>query len=288
MVNGISTIETGDHKTCAKGADVTDSGIDLKTEVPHSARVYDYLLGGKDNFSADRAAAAEITKDWPNLPRSMRANRNFMARVARHLAAEHGIRQFLDIGTGLPTSPNLHEVAQEVAPESRIAYVDNDPIVLVHARALLTSNPEGRTTYLDADLRDPDTILESRQLRETLDLDRPIAVTVFAILHFITDDAVVQDIIDRLMRPLPPGSILALSMCTADSAPEEVNAGVAAYNANGIPVVARDRAEVERFFDGLELLDPGVVLVNHWHADDLAAAVDDAHVHMYGGIARKP
>jgi hypothetical protein len=267
---------------------VTGSDIDLKTDVPHSARVYDYLLGGKDNFSADRAAAAEITKGWANLPRSMRANRNFMARVARYLAAEQGIRQFLDIGTGLPTSPNLHEIAQEVAPESRIAYVDNDPIVLVHARALLTSTPEGQTTYLDADLRDPDAILESRQLRETLDLDRPIAVTVFAILHFITDDAVAQDIIDRLMRPLPPGSILALSACTADSAPEEVSAGVAAYNANGIPLVARDRAEVERFFDGLELLDPGVVLVNHWHPDDLAASEVDAHVHMYGGIARKP
>jgi S-adenosyl methyltransferase len=261
---------------------------DLKTEVAHSARVYDYLIGGKDNYPADRAAATEITKDWPNLPTSMRANRNFMARVTRHLAAEHGIRQFLDVGTGLPTSPNLHEVAQDVAPDSRIVYVDNDPIVLVHARALLTSTPEGRTAYLDADLRDPDGILESQQLRETLDLDRPVAVSLIAVLHFITDDAVAQDLIDRLMRPLPPGSILALSTCTADSAPEEVRGGVAAYNANGIPVVARDRIEVERFFGELELLDPGVVLVNHWHADDAAAAVDDAHVHMYGGIAYKP
>ncbi|MDT3442524.1 MULTISPECIES: SAM-dependent methyltransferase [unclassified Pseudofrankia] len=260
--------------------------VDLKTGVPHSARVYDHILGGKDNFPADRAAAAEITKSWPNLPTSMRANRNFMARVARVLAADHGIRQFLDIGTGLPTAPNLHEVAQEVAPESRILYVDNDPIVLLHARALLTSSPEGRTMYLDADFHDPEKILASEQLRETLDLGQPLAVSLIAIVHFIADDAVVKDLVQRIMSPLPSGSILALSTCTADSAPEEVRVGVAAYNANGIPLVARDLARVERLFDGLELIDPGVVLVNHWHADE-RAAVDDAHVHMYGGIARK-
>ncbi|TCJ33739.1 hypothetical protein E0504_36420 [Parafrankia sp. BMG5.11] len=167
-------------------------------------------------------------------------------------------------------------------------YVDNDPIVLAHARALLTSTPEGRTAYLDADFRDPETILESDQLRETLDLSQPIAVSLIAIVHFIVDDTVVKDLIDRIMRPLPAGSILALSTCTADSAPEEVRVGVAAYNANGIPLVARGQAGVERFFYGLELLDPGVVLVNHWHPDEQAAAVDDAHVHMYGGIARKP
>ncbi|SQD98205.1 hypothetical protein FMEAI12_4570005 [Parafrankia sp. Ea1.12] len=170
----------------------------------------------------------------------------------------------------------------------RILYVDNDPIVLAHARALLTSTPEGRTAYLDADFRDPETILESDQLRETLDLSQPIAVSLIAIVHFIVDDTVVKDLIDRIMRPLPAGSILALSTCTADSAPEEVRVGVAAYNANGIPLVARGQAGVERFFYGLELLDPGVVLVNHWHPDEQAAAVDDAHVHMYGGIARKP
>ncbi|WP_242614627.1 SAM-dependent methyltransferase [Actinomadura roseirufa] len=267
---------------------MTDSHLDLKTDIPHSARVYDYLLGGKDNYPADRAAAASITADWPNLPKSMRANRSFMARLAHRLAAEHGIRQFLDIGTGLPTAPNLHEVAQTVAPESRIVYVDNDPIVLVHARALLTSTPEGRTSYLDADFHDPDAILSSDQLGETLDLSRPVALSLIAIVHFMPDDAVVQDIIDRLMEPLAPGSMLALSACTADSAPEEVTAGVAAYNANGIPLVARDKAGMERFFDGLELLEPGVVLVNHWYPDEAAAEVDDAHVHMYGAVARKP
>jgi hypothetical protein len=260
---------------------------DLKTDVPHSARIYDYLLGGKDNFTADRLAAEAITEDWRNLPTSMRANRNFMRRVARYLAAERGIRQFLDIGTGLPTSPNLHEVVQEVAPESHVVYVDNDPIVLVHARALLTSAPEGRTTYIDADLRDPNSILEDPQVRDTLDLDRPIALSLIAILQFITDEQEAHDIVDRLVRLLPPGSFLALSTVTAESAPEEVNGGVVAYNARGIPTKARSRAEVERFFAGLDLVDPGVVLVNHWQPDDLAAMVKDVHVHMYGGVAFK-
>ncbi|MQA85693.1 MAG: SAM-dependent methyltransferase [Streptosporangiales bacterium] len=265
-----------------------DKSIDLKTDAPHSARIYDYLLGGKDNFPADREAAAEITKDWPNLPTSMRANRNFMCRVARYLASERGIRQFLDIGTGLPTSPNLHEVAQEVAPETRVVYVDNDPIVLVHARALLASSREGKTAYIDADLSDAETILDSPQLRDTLDLDRPIALCLIAVLHFITDERQALDIVDQLLRPLASGSVLALSTVTADSAPDEVNPGMAAYNARGIISKSRNKVEVERFFDGLELLDPGVVLVNHWHPDDAARAVHDAHVHMYGGVAVKP
>jgi O-methyltransferase involved in polyketide biosynthesis len=262
--------------------------LNLKTDVAHSARIYDYLLGGKDNFLADRQAAAEITKDWVNLPTSMRANRDFMSRVARHLAAEHGIRQFLDIGAGLPTSPNLHEVAQEVAPESRIVYVDNDPIVLVHARALLASDPAGRTAYVDADLRDPEAILGSQQVRETFDLDRPIALSLIAVLQFIPDEQEAHTIVRRLMEPLPAGSVLVLTTVTADHAPDEVNGGVAAYNARGIPTKVRGKAEVERFFDGLELLDPGVTLVSHWHPDDVARAMDPMHVHMYGGVAVKP
>jgi hypothetical protein len=260
--------------------------LDLKTDVPHSARIYDYLLGGKDNFPADRKAAGEIIKDWVHLPQSMRANRNFMARAARYLAAEQGIRQFLDIGTGLPTAPNLHEVVQEVAPESRIVYVDNDPIVLVHARALLSSTPEGRTAYVDADLRDPEAILASPQFTRTLDLGRPIALSLIAILQFIVDEDAAQRIVRRLVEPLPPGSLLALSTVTADSAPDEVNGGVATYNARGIPTKARTKPEVERFFDGLTLLDPGVTLVNHWHPDS-AAREKDEYVHMYGGVAVK-
>ncbi|MCK9904181.1 methyltransferase [Parafrankia colletiae] len=267
--------------------DWTPGDVDLKTDVPHSARVYDYILGGKDNFAADRAAAEGIVKSWPHLPVSMRSNRNFMARVARVLATEYGFRQFLDIGTGLPTAPNLHDVVQEVAPASRILYVDNDPIVLVHARALLTSAKEGQTSYLDADFSDPEAILRSPELRKTLDLSQPVAVSIIAVVHFIVDDDVVRALIERIMAPLAPGSILALSTCTADSAPEEVGVGVAAYNASGIPLVSRDKARTEALFAGLELLDPGVVLVNHWHPDEAAAATDDAHVHMYGGIARK-
>lgn len=260
---------------------------DLRTDVPHSARIYDYLLGGQDNYPADREAAAEITKDWPNLPVSMRANRNFTRRVARYLAAERGIRQFLDIGAGLPTAPNLHQVVQMVAPQSRILYVDNDPIVLAQARALLTSSPEGKTAYVDADLRDVAAILSSQERKDTLDLGQPIALTLFAILQFIVDEQEAHDIIGRLMAPMPPGSVLALSTVTAESAPDEVIAGVAAYNARGLTQRARGKPEVERLFGGLELIDPGVTLVSHWRPDDQARAVPDVHVHMYGGAAVK-
>lgn len=276
-----------DSQSEDQGSDVTERELDLQTDVPHSARIYDYLLGGKDNYPADRAAAANIVADWPNLPVSMRANRRFMARMAHHVAAEHGIRQFLDIGTGLPTSPNLHEVVQDVAPESRIVYVDNDPIVLVHARALLTSSSEGSTGYLDADFRDPDAILESDQLRDYLDLDRPVALSLIAILHFITDDSEVCRIIDHLMEPLAPGSILALSTTTLDNNPEVVAAGVAAYNAHGIPTVARTKPEVETFFTGLEILDPGVVAVHRWHPDEESSLLADPQVTIHGGIAVK-
>jgi hypothetical protein len=257
-------------------------------DVPHSARIYDYLLGGKDNFAADRQAAAGITVDWPNLPTSMRANRNFMARQAAFIAAELGIRQFLDIGTGLPTAPNLHEVVQTIAPESRVMYVDNDPLVLVHARALLTGSAEGSTTYLDADLHDPDSIVTSAEFTDTFDLTRPVALCLIAVLQFVIDDNEAHRIIDRLLAPLPSGSVLALSTLTADSAPDEVNKGIAAYNARAVDVKARNLADTEELFRGLELIEPGVALVNRWRPDDAARAVPDEHAHMYGGIARKP
>ncbi|KPM51114.1 methyltransferase [Frankia sp. R43] len=263
------------------------SNVDLKTDVPHSARVYDYILGGKDNFPADRAAGDQTEKMMPGLSRSMRANRNFMARMAQLVATEHGIRQFLDIGTGLPTTPNLHEVVQKVAPESRVLYVDNDPIVLVHARALLTSTPDGRTAYLDADFTDPETILKSEQLASTLDLSQPVALSLIALVQFIPDETLIQHVIDTLVAPLAPGSILALSTATGDYAPEAVERGVAAYRGNGIPMTARDKATVEGFFRGLEILDPGVVLVHRWHPDADAAGYSDNEVFMYGAIARK-
>jgi hypothetical protein len=262
--------------------------IELNTDVPHSARIYDYLLGGKDNFEADRQAAEEIQRRLPSIATSMRANRRFMARVARYLAEERGIRQFLDIGTGLPTAPNLHQVVQDVAPESRVVYVDNDPIVLVHARALLTSTPEGRTAYLDADLRDTASILNAPQLTHTFDLSRPVAVSLIAILQFIVDEDVAHRIIDELMTPMASGSTLALSVVTVDSAPADAPGAVATYRARGIDQKPRNKAEAEALFRGLDLIEPGVVLVHRWQPDEAALAFADSDVHMYGGVAVKP
>jgi hypothetical protein len=264
------------------------SPVDLKTDVPHSARVYDYLLGGKDNFAADREAAAHITEVWPNLPVSMRANRNFMIRVSRFLAAELGIRQFFDIGTGLPTSPNLHEVVQSVHPDARIVYVDNDPIVLVHARALLTSSDEGRTTYIDADLKDPDRIVAAPQLAQALDLTQPVAICLLAIMHYVIDEDHAHRIIDTLMAAMPSGSALALSTATADTNPEEVGRGIAMYNARGIASKVRTKSEVEALFNGLELVEPGVELIHRWHPDERSAGIEDAQISMWGGVGVKP
>lgn len=262
----------------------------LRSDVPHSARIYDFLLGGKENFPADREAAADIAKVWPSLPVSMRANRQFMRRAIHHLAAERGVRQFLDLGSGLPTEPNLHQVAQAVHPDARVVYVDNDPLVLAHARALLTSTPEGRTSYVDADLHDAAAILASAEVRDTLDLAQPVAVSLFAILQFVTDEDAAHTIIRKLMTPLVPGSFLALSTVTADSNPQEVTDGLAVYAARGIPERARDRTEVAQLFTaaGLELIAPGVQLVHHWHPDEESAALPDAHVQMHGAVARKP
>src|SRR5258705_11356675 len=261
--------------------------VELNTGVPHSARICDYLLGGKDNYQADRDAAEELSRRLPSIAVSMRANRNFMTRAAGYLAAERGIRQFLDIGTGLPTSPNLHEVVQAVAPESRVLYVDNDPIVLLHARALLTSTPEGSTAYLDADLRNVESILTSPQLTDTLDLSQPVGVSIIAVLQFITDEPEALRIVEQLMRPMPAGSTLAISVVTTDAAPAQAPGAVATYNARGMAQKARDRAETEALFTGLDLLDPGVVLVSHWQPDEAARAIQDSHVHMYGGVAVK-
>jgi hypothetical protein len=255
--------------------------IDLKTDVPHSARIYDFILGGKDNFAADRAAAADVVGEQPSLPAGMRANREFMVRMTRFVVSELGIRQFLDIGTGLPTSPNLHEAAQAIAPETRVLYVDNDPIVLVHARALLTSTPEGRTAYLDADLRDPEAILAAAELRATLDLSRPVALTLIAILQTVEDDHAAYALVRRLLEPLVPGSALALTIVPDDP---QVRAGGAVYRARGLPMRLRDRVAAERFFTGLELVEPGVVRTVEWHPD---RPVGDVVNHNHAGLAIK-
>jgi hypothetical protein len=233
---------------------------EIDTTVAHSARVYDFILGGKDNFEADRQAAAAIMEANPHLATAMRGNRALMQRMTRFLA-HAGVRQFLDIGTGLPTSPNVHEIAQAIEPTSRVVYVDNDPIVLAHARALLTSAPEGRTAYLDADANDPDTILA--RAAETLDFSQPVAITLLAILHAIENPYALTS---RLVDAVPPGSYLAISILASDIQQEAQAEMTRRLNAGlpGITVTARSRAEVTRFFDGMELLEPGVVPPNYW------------------------
>jgi SAM-dependent methyltransferase len=254
----------------------------IDTSKAHSARVYNYILGGKDNYPVDREAADALLAAWPKLGTSMRSNRDTMRRMARWLAGEAGIRQFLDIGTGLPTAPNLHEVVQRVAPESRVVYVDNDPIVLAHARALLTSSPEGRTAFIDADMRDPEKVLRAPELRETLDLSRPVAVTVIAMLQFVED---AEGLVRELTAALAPGSHLALTTATADLTPGEVTAMAEEYTRRDVPMYLRTRSEVEGLFTGLEMVDPGVVPMNRWRPDPGNDTSDD-DVNMYAGVGR--
>jgi S-adenosyl methyltransferase len=253
----------------------------------HPARVYDFLLGGKDNFPPDRAAAAEGLKVNPNAATAPLQNRAFMRRTVRYLAAEAGIRQFLDIGTGLPTSPNVHEVAQAVDPAARTVYVDNDPLVLTHARALLTGTPQGRTAYVDARLQDVDRILDAPELRANLDLTRPVALLLFAILHFVDDDSDPYGIVERLMAALPAGSYLVVSHVTADHDPVAWARFAEVMRKQGIPTRLRGRAEVSRFFTGLDLVEPGVVPILRWRPDTVEP-LTDAQVALYGGVAAKP
>ncbi|WP_370086614.1 SAM-dependent methyltransferase [Streptacidiphilus sp. MAP12-16] len=262
--------------------------VDLRTDRAHSARVYDYMLGGKTNFAADREAGERIIAEWPGSLDSARAARAVMHRMVRRVAEVHGIRQFLDIGTGIPTAPNVHEIAQSIAPASRVVYVDNDPIVLAHARALLTSTPEGRTAYVDGDLRDPEKLLADPALRGNLDLTRPVALTLINIVHFLSDEAV-RPLVARLLDALPSGSLLALTAGTGDSAPEQAAVASRRYREAGIENHLRTRTEVERFFAGLELDEPGVVLINRWHPDlDDGPVLEDHEVMAYAGLARKP
>ncbi|WP_189863496.1 SAM-dependent methyltransferase [Streptomyces poonensis] len=261
----------------------------IDTEHAHSARIYDYIIGGKDYYPADQEAGDAMAREWPALPVHMRANRDFMNRAVRWLAAEAGIRQFLDIGTGIPTSPNLHEIAQSVAPGSRVVYVDNDPIVLTLSQGLLSSTPEGRTAYVEADMLDPAAILDSPEFRDTLDLSRPVALTVIAIVHFVLDEDDAVGIVRRLLEPLPAGSYLAMSVGTADFAPEEVGRVAREYAARDMPMRLRTRAEAGEFFEGLDLVEPGIVQVHKWRPDGTGERnVRDEDIAMYGAVARKP
>jgi hypothetical protein len=260
----------------------------LDTQIPHSARVYDYWLGGKDNFAADREAAERAIAANPGIIRDVRANRAFLVRAVHYLAAERGIRQFLDIGTGLPTARNTHQVAQEVDPAARIVYVDNDPMVLLHARALLAGTREGSTNYVDADARDPEAIL--REAAKTLDFSKPSAVLLLIILHLIPDEDRPYDIVAALMEAMAPGSYLVLSHAASDIRPAEQAEMTAQLNEriSGPRATMRDRAAVTRFFDGLELLEPGVVQPQQWRPGPGVEPNGSLQVTAWCGVARKP
>jgi hypothetical protein len=264
---------------------------ELHTDRPHPARVYDFLLGGKDNFAADREAARKGLQANPDSRIPPRENRLFLRRAVRFLA-EQGIDQFLDIGTGIPSAPNVHHVAQQINPRARIVYVDNDPIVLAHARALLTSHPDGRTDYIDADLRDVDTILGSAELADTIDRNRPVALLLFAIAHFVGDEDDPWNIVARLLSALPSGSYLALSHLTGDFRPEAWAQVAQVYRQQGVTMQVRSRAAIERFFTGLDLVDPGLCVLPDWRpelGDRTGEPVpSDDQVSVYGAVARKP
>jgi hypothetical protein len=258
---------------------------EFDTSVAHPARVYDYWLGGKDNFAADREAGERVIAARPTTMRDIRAHRAFLRRAVAYLAAGAGLRQFLDVGTGIPTSPNVHEVVQAIAPDARIVYVDNDPIVLAHARALLTSTPEGATAYIDADLRSPGEILQ--EAARTLDFSRPVAVLLVGILHLISDDEDPDGIISQLMDAVPPGSYLVLTHPASDVDTEAVAESARRYNQSvATPQTRRSIAEVSRFLAGLDVVEPGVVQCHRWHPEP-GEAVQDYEVPAWVGIGRK-
>lgn len=252
--------------------------------VAHPARRYNYWLGGKDNFAADRASGDAIAATFPTIRDSVRENRKFLRRAVGFLAGEAGIDQFLDVGTGLPTADNTHEVAQRITPHSRVVYVDNDPIVLAHARALLTSSPEGATAYIDADLRDPGKILQAPQLRATLDFDRPIALVLLAVLHFVHDDQEPYGVVGQLVAALPKGSYLVMSHATYDGVPPE-KVEVLEKQSGG-QWRSRSRAEFGRFFDGLDLVEPGVVPIGDWRPEPGVTRPDPAKIVTYGAVGK--
>jgi S-adenosyl methyltransferase len=267
-------------------APVGDQGppADIDTGTAHIARIYNYWLGGKDNFAADREAAELVIASYPTILDSVRAQRAFLGRAVTWLAAGEGIRQFLDVGTGLPSANNTHEVAQRVAPESRIVYVDNDPIVLAHARALLTGSPQGATAYLDADVRDTDEVL--RAAAGTLDFGEPVAVMMIGLLHCIPDADDPAGIVKRLLDAVPSGSYLVIGHPASDIHAAQVGTATARVNAvMADPVTLRTYAEVARFFDGWDLVEPGLVQLHRWRA---VPADDSAELANYGGVARKP
>ncbi|GAA2359769.1 SAM-dependent methyltransferase [Saccharopolyspora halophila] len=269
---------------------------EIDTTVAHEARVYDYWLGGKDHYEADRALGDAIAEQIPTVATMARANRAFVGRAVRYLVKEAGIRQFLDIGTGIPTSGNVHEVAQLEDPSVRVVYVDNDPIVLAHARALMTSTPEGATRFVFADLREPDAILSEQAVSETLDLTQPVAVMLVAVLMYFREESEVRRVLSALVDAVPAGSYLTLTHPTADFDPEAVAGVVAAAERSGIAFQPRSRTEVANLFAGMDLVEPGIVPVMAWRPDEPGADAarlhpgiepDPASAYYWAGMARK-
>jgi len=266
-------------------SEISDRVARIDTTVAHPARRYDYWLGGKDNFAADRESGDAIAAAFPSIRTAVLENRAFLRRGVRYLAQEAGIRQFLDIGTGIPTSPNVHEIAQDIDPTARIVYVDNDPVVLTHARALLTSSPEGATAYVDADLREPDKILGDQDVHRTLDFTRPVALMLVAIVHFLPDEDDPYGIVARLVDRLAPGSYLVMSHATTDHLPPRLSAEIASGRHGQGKLRTYD--EFARFFAGHELIEPGIVSVSRWRAEnEPEPRPTDAETGVYGAIAR--
>jgi hypothetical protein len=274
---------TGDEPAAPDGGKPGELAFD--TSVAHQARMYDFILGGKDNYAADRAAADAWVKIDPGAAFSARSNRAFLGRAVRYLAGEAGMRQFLDIGTGIPTAGNTHEVAQAIAPESRVVYADYDPVVLAHARALLTSSGAGVTEYIDADLRDTAAILE--RAGELLDLSRPVAITLVAILHAIPDDDDPHAIVATLLDAVPPGSYITLSHLGSDLLSQETREGLEGIGERSMRqrIATRTREQVARFFAGTDLIEPGIVRVEEWRPEP--GTSDTRRSCLWGGTGRK-
>ncbi|GLY94004.1 SAM-dependent methyltransferase [Actinoplanes sp. NBRC 103695] len=258
------------------------TGSDLDTTVPHSARIWNYWLGGKDNFKADQEAGDEVMAHIPDIPVGAKSERTFLKRVVSFLVEDAGLRQFLDVGTGLPTADNTHEVAQSLDPRCRVVYIDNDPLVMAHARALLSSTPEGACDYVEADLREPETILEAA--RQTLDFSRPIGLMLLGVVNHLMDDDVAYGSVARLVQAMPAGSYLVLTHSTAEIHGEPMLRVMReTTERGGTPIRARTKVELERFFDGLDLLEPGVVTCSRWRPDPES---DEPEVYLFGGVGR--
>jgi hypothetical protein len=271
-----------DDRSPVQGEPDEAAGTGIDTTVPHSARIWNYWLGGKDNYPVDRAAGDQFSAIFPGIVDIARADRAFLGRVARFLAGEAGVRQFLDVGTGLPTANNTHQVVQRVAPESRVVYVDNDPLVLTHARALLTSSPEGSTHYVDADMSDPEKVLE--EAGQWLDLTQPVALTLMGVLGHVIDHSQARSIVARLVDGLPSGSYLAINDSIDTS--EALEEALLQYEASGaVPYRTRSLEQFTGYFDGLEMVEPGVVLVADWRPDP--AADRGPEIPQVGGVGRK-